>query len=179
MITFGLWLGMIFPRTSALVYGAGVELPYVQMMGMTGRTLSAEGTGNDRIVVVASRRIAGNATVRMQGVPLDALAVITGEPLVEEGAAETLIRTFRYREGRYPWFGMVGQGLEEEGNGDALLYVPKCKIAGDLAFGTMEYGVLSSLEFPVTALGEGDYDIFDIQHRATMDEDVPFPIALP
>lgn len=178
MITFGMWMGMVFPRTSALVYGAGVELEHVQMMGVTGRTLSAEGTGNDRIVVVASRKIAGSSQVRMQGVPLDALAVITGEPLVESGAAETLIRTFRYREGRYPWFGMVGQGLEEEGNGDVLIYVPKCKIAGDINFGSLEYGVLSSIEFPVTCLGEGDYDIFDIQHRATMDDDVPFPIVL-
>lgn len=178
MISFGMWFAAVYPRTSALVYGTGVEIPYVQMMGVTGRTLSAEGTGNDRIVVVASRKIAGTSQVRMQGVPLDAMAVVLGEPLHESGIDTTLIRTLRFREGRYPWFGMVGQGLEEEGNGDALIYVPKCKVASDINFGSLEYGVLSSVEFSVTCLGEGDYDIIDIQHRATMDEDVPFPIVM-
>lgn len=178
MISFGLWAAFVYPRTSALVYGTGVELQYVQMMGMTGRVLSAEGTGNDRIVVVASRKIAGTSQVRMQGVPLDAMAVILGEPLAESGSGSTLIRTLRYREGRYPWFGMVGQGLEEEGNGDVLLYMPKGKVASDINFGSLEYGVLSSVEFSMTCLGEGDYDIFDIQHRATTDEAVPFPIVI-
>lgn len=178
MITFGMWKAIVFPRTSALVYGTGVELKYAQMMNVTGRVLSAEGTGNDRIVVVASRKIAGSAQVRMQGIPLAAAAVVIGEPLDEVGADDTLVRTLRYREGRFPWFGMVGQGLEEEGQGDALIYCPKAKIASDVVFGGMEYGVLSSLEFTVTLLGETDYDIFDIQHRATMDEEIPFPVEL-
>jgi hypothetical protein len=169
MISFGIQDGIVAPRTSALVYGTAVNVPHIQMMNVTARVQSAEGTGDDRIVVVASRLIAGSAQVRMQGVSLEVLEVVLGLTLIEIGSGDTLKTTLPLSAGhRLPWFGMAGQGLEEEGNGDVLIYAPKAKVASDISLGTLEYGTLSSIEFTATLLGEGDYDIIDLQHRATV-----------
>lgn len=175
LVTFGLQDGLIAPRTGSGEYGDGIDIPFLQMINATTRTLSAEGTGDMSIVALGAIAIAGNVQIRMQGVPLDVLAIIYGSTIYEEGIDDTLIRTLPVTAGqRYPYWAVVGQGLETEGQGDQLFQALKCKVTSDIVLGTMEYGVLSSVEFTATALGEEGYPIFHLQHRATTAEfDLP------
>lgn len=174
-VSFGIQDGLISPYVAAGEYGDGIDIPFLQMMNATTRVLSQEGTGDMAIVAIGAVIIAGTVQVRMQGVPLDVLAIIYGSTIYESGADETLIRTLPIAAGqRLPYWGVVGMGLEAEGLGDQLLYAPKCKVTSDITLGTMEYGVLSSVEFTATCLGEEGYNIFNLSQRVTTGEfDLP------
>lgn len=169
-VTFGIQDCRVAPRTGAGAYGTAVDVPHIQMMNVTMRTLSAEGTGDDRIVVVASRIIAGQGQCRMLGVPLAALAAVTGMSLASEGTTPNIIRTLPIVAGaRLPAFGIIGQGLAEEDMGDHVIYVPNAKITSDVTLGSMEYGTLSSVEFTFTAVDDGEYDILNlIEHETAL-----------
>lgn len=175
LVTFGLADAIIASWTGTGTYGDPEDIPHVSMMNATVRTLSAEGTGDDRIVAVPARTIAGTVQVRMTSVPFTVLEIIYGVDMITTGADETLIETLPISAGtRLPWWGIVGQGLEEDGLGDVLLAANKCKVTSDITLGSMEYGVISSVEFTATCLGEDDYPIFYLQHRATVGElDLP------
>jgi uncharacterized membrane protein len=174
-VTFGLADGLIATRTGTGTYDAAIDVPHIQMMNATVRVLSAEGTGDDRIVALASRIIAGTVQMRMQAVPFNVLEIILGTDIYAVGADDTLVETIPLMAGtRLPWFGVVGQGLEEEGLGDVMMFAPKCKVASDISLGTMEYGTLSLVEFTATCLGEDDYPVLALQQRATIGEfDIP------
>lgn len=167
-VTFGIQDAKVATRDGLNDYGTAVDVPYIQMMNVTMRVISAEGTGDDRIVAVASRVIAGQGQCRMQGVSLEALEVVTGMTLAEEGDPPNEIKTLPIVAGtRLPAFGIIGQGLEEEGMGDVLLFTPNAKITSDVTLGTMEYGTLSQVEFTFTAIDDGEYDILNLIHRET------------
>jgi hypothetical protein len=170
LVTFGIQDCKVAPRDGVDDYGTAVDVPFIQMMNITMRVISAEGTGDDRIVAVASRVIAGQGQCRMQGVPLAALAVITGMTLASEGTTPDEIDTLPIVAGtRLPAFGIVGQGLAEEGLGDLTLFVPNAKITSDVTLGTMEYGQLSQVEFTFTAIDDGEYDILNlIEHETAL-----------
>lgn len=174
-VTFGLADAIIATWTGTGTYDAAVDCPHISMMNATVRVLSAEGVGDDRIVAVASRVIAGSVQMRMTAVPVNVLEIIYGVDLITVGADATLVETLPITAGqRLPWFGVVGQGLEEEGLGDVILAANKCKVTSDIQLGSMEYGVLSTVEFTATCLGEEDYPIFYLQQRATVGElDLP------
>lgn len=174
-VTFGVNDAIIAPWTGTGTYGTPVDVPHISMMNATVRVLSAEGVGDDRIVAVASRVIAGSVQMRMTAVPVNVLEIIYGVDLISVGADDTLVETLPISAGqRLPWFGVVGQGLEEEGLGDVILAANKCKVTSDIQLGSMEYGVLSSVEFTATCLGEEDYPIFYLQQRASVGElDLP------
>lgn len=167
-ITFGIQDCKVGTRTAAGTYSTAVDVPHIQMMNVNMRVISAEGTGDDRVVAVASRIIAGTGQCRMQGVSLEALAVVTGMTLDTEGTGATVIKTLPIKAGaRLPAFGVVGQGLAEDGLGDEVIFVPNAKITSDVQLGQMEYGVLSSVEFSFTAVDDGEYDILNLIEHAT------------
>lgn len=171
-ITFGLQDAKVAKRTAAGTYGTAIDVPHVQMVNVTMRVISAEGTGDDSLAVVASRIIAGAGQCRMQGVPLAVLALLTGMTLANEGTSPAEIDTLPIVAGaRLPAFGIVGQGLAEEGLGDQVIFVPNAKITSDVQLGQMEYGALSMVEFSFTAIndnvGEDGYDIINIIEHET------------
>lgn len=167
-VTYGIQDAVVATRNGPDDYGTAVDVPFIQMMNVAMRVISAEGTGDDRIVVVASRIIAGQGQCRMQGVPLEALEVVLGMDIDETGTTPDVIKTLPIVAGaRLPAFGIIGQGLEEEGLGDQLLFVPNAKITSDVTLGAMEYGTLSSVEFTFMAIDDGEYDILNLIHRET------------
>lgn len=167
-LVFGLADAKVATRTAPDTYGTAVDVPNVQMMSATMRTISAEATGDDRIVAVASRFIAGQFQVRMQGVDLAALGVITGIDIVATGVTPNLIQTLSFPAGhRLPAFGIVGQGLEEEGLGDQLIFVPNAKVTSDITLGSFEYGNFQTVEFTAMAIDDEDYGAINLIQRET------------
>lgn len=168
-VTFGVSDAIIATWEGTGEYGDPIDVPHVQMMNATVRVLSAEGTGDNRIVALGAMIIAGTVQVRMTAVPLQVLEIIYGIDLVSIGADETLVETLPIMAGqRLPYFGLVGLGEEAEGLGGILLGANKAKVASDIQLGSMEYGVLSSVEFTATCLGEDDYPIFYLQNLASV-----------
>lgn len=171
LVTFGLEDAIIATWQGAGSYGDPEDVPNVRMINATVRTLSAEGQGDNRIASLPSLIIAGTTQVQMTSVPFAVLEIIFGIDLITTGVDAAFVETLPILAGhRYPYFGIVGQGLEAEGLGDVLIAANKCKVTSDIKLGSMEYGVISSVEFTATCLGEDDYPIFHLQHRATAGE---------
>jgi len=176
-VTFGIAGALIATRTGTGIYGDAIDCPHVRMMNATVRVLSAEGNGDNRIVALGSMIIAGTVQIQMTAVPVNVLEIIYGIDLVSVGADLTLVETLPITAGqRLPYWGMVGLGEEAEGLGGILLGVNKAKIISDVQLGSMEYGVLSSVEFTATCLGEDDYPIFYLQQLADI---TTLELALP
>lgn len=178
-VTFGITDALIAQWTGTGTYGDAIDVPHVKMMNATVRVLSAEGNGDNRIVALGSMVIAGNVHVQMTAVPMNVLEIIYGVDLVSVGADLTLVETLPLMAGqRLPYFGIVGLGEEAEGLGGILLGANKAKITSDIQLGSMEYGVLSSVEFTATCLGEDDYPIFYLQNLADISSlDLALPLA--
>jgi hypothetical protein len=178
-VTFGITDAIIATWEGTGTYGDPVDVPHVQMMNATVRVLSAEGTGDNRIVALGAHVIAGTVQVRMTAVPFNVLEIIYGTDIVTIGADETLVETLPIMAGqRLPYFGLVGLGEEAEGLGGVLLGANKAKVTSDITLGSMEYGVLSSVEFTATCLGEDDYPIFYLQQLASIaDLELDLPMA--
>lgn len=178
-VTFGIADAIIATWEGTGTYGDPVDVPHVSMMNATTRVLSAEGVGDNRLVAVPAIIIAGTVQVRMTAVPFNVLEIIYGTDIVSVGADLTLVETLPIFAGqRLPYWGMVGLGEEAEGLGGVLLGANKAKITSDIQLGSMEYGVISVVEFTATCLGEDDYPIFYLQQLASIDGlDLDLPMA--
>lgn len=174
-ITFGLSTSLIAPWNGDESYGSAIEVPNPVRVTATLRVQSVEGVGGDRIVAAPARVIAGNMAVEMTGVPIGVLEYIYGITAYDFGADATLKRTLALSAGqRLPWWGIVGQGLEEESLGDVLIYAPKCKVTSDIQLSGMAYNEISNLQFTATVLGTAAVPIFYLQYRAATGEyDLP------
>lgn len=167
-VSFGIRDALIAARTAADTYGAAVDIPYIQMMSASLRVATAEGTGDDRIVITASRAIAGNLQVRVQGAPFTIFPILLGVTPDVTGVTPNKVTQIAIPGGqRMPAFGIVGQGLAEEGLGDVLLFAPNVKVTSDITLISMEYGNLSTFEFSATALADDDYGILSLVERET------------
>lgn len=178
MLTYGMRDAKVATRNATDDYGTAVDVPNVQMMNATMRVMSGEATGDDRIVAVASRFIAGQMQIRMQGAPLEALAVVTGIDPIVVGVTPNTVTTLRFPAGhRLPAFGIVGQGLEEEGLGDQLIFVPNAKITSDVTLGGFEYGQFQTVEFTAMAIDDETYGAVNLIQRETTDDAYTLPPA--
>lgn len=179
VVTFGVSDGIIATWEGTGEYGDAIDLPHIQMINATTRILSQEGTGDNKIVALGAIILAGTVQVRMTAVPLNVLEIIYGIDLVTLGVDLTLIETLPIYAGqRLPYWGVCGLGEEAEGLGGMIMAANKCKVTSDIQLGQMEYGVLSSVEFTATALGEDDYPIFYYQHLANiLDLTLDLPVA--
>lgn len=178
-VTFGVSDGVIASWTGTGTYGDAIDVPHISMINATTRVLSAEGNGDNRIVALGSIVLAGTVQVRMTAVPLNVLEIVYGVDLVTLGVDLTLIETLPIFAGqRLPYWGICGLGEEAEGLGGIIVAANKAKITSDISLGSMEYGVLSSIEFTATCLGEDDYPIFYLQHLANiLDLTLDLPLA--
>jgi hypothetical protein len=151
-------------------YGSAVTVRAVQMMSGSVRIRSAEGFGDDELKVIAASKVGGAGQIRMLGVTLEALAVITGDDIVDNPG----VRTLPVNTGRLPHFGIVGQAearpgvdTEDAGDGDELIFVPNAVATSDLTLGTFGDGEFQTVEFNYGAVRSGDYAVVNIIERET------------
>lgn len=149
-------------------YTGQTDVMSVQMMGSAVDTVAAELTGDDRITAQFARLIAGEISVRWAGRLLEVLAVVFGIASVASGVTPSRVEHFRIVGGtRLPYFGMIGQGLAEEGLGDMLVFVPKIKPTSQIKLTNMEYGAWQIAEFTARAVDDQDWGIVNLVRRET------------
>lgn len=160
-------------------YGTLQDVMSVQMMGAAVDPVTAELTGDDRITAQFSRLIAGEINVRFAGMLLEVLAIVFGITTVASGTTPSQVQHFRIVGGqRLPYFGMIGQGLAEEGLGDMLVFVPKIKVTSQIRLTNMEYGAWQICEFTARAVDDQDWGIINIVRRETTGAFVMPPAGL-
>lgn len=149
-------------------YGTEVDVMSAQALNTVMRVVSAELTGDDQITATASRAVGAQITMRMGGVSLGALEVMTGSTPASSLSTPNQVKNLRIVGGqRMPYFGIVGKALAEEGDGDFLVFIPKAKIMGDVNLVQLEYGTFAIPEMTVMAVGDESYGAVNLVERET------------
>lgn len=165
---YGLNDAIVAPWTAEGTWGSAQDVMSVQALNTVMRVVSAELTGDDKITASASRPIGAQITFRMGGVSLPVLEIITGNSATSSVATPNAVKTLRIAGGeRMPYFAICGKALAEEGSGDFLVFLPKCKVMGDLNLVQLAYGEWAIPEFTVMAVADGDYGIINLVERET------------
>lgn len=149
-------------------YSAEVDVMSAQALNTVMRVVSAELTGDDQITATASRAVGAQITLRMGGVSLAALEVMTGSSPASSVASPNEVTNLRILGGqKMPYFGIIGKALAEEGDGDFFVFIPKAKIMGDVTLVQMTYGEFAIPEMTVMAVGDESYGIVNLGRRET------------
>jgi len=153
-------------------YGEEVDVPSVQLMGTTLATVSAQLEGDDSIQASASRAIGGEVRVRFGSISIAALEIILGNTSTASGSAQD---HFKVSGGdAMPYIGICGKALAEEGSGDTHVFIPKCKLMGDLTIAQLEYGQFAIPEATIQIVDDATYGLINIIEHATA-ADVAIP----
>lgn len=166
--TYGLNDCKVAVRNSAGSYATAVDVPSVQMMGVTLRVQSAEGEGDDKITVSASRVIGGRCRMRFLSIDFDVLEVIFGITATESGDTPSRGSMVKILAGeKLPYFGIVGKAFAEEGSGDLHVFVPKARIMSDVTIAELQYGQFATSEFEVSFLDDETYEALQLIEHET------------
>lgn len=138
---FGLADVKIAAWNSTGSYGTAVDVPSVQMMGVTLQQVSATLEGDDAITATAARAIGGTVQLRFGGISLGVLEILCGNSITSSLSTPNAVKSFKLSGGdNMPYFALCGKALAEEGTGDTHVFVAKAKITGDFAIAMLEYG---------------------------------------
>ena len=175
---FGLADVKIAPWTSTGAYGTVVDVPSVQMMATTLKVQSAQLEGDDAIQASASRAIGGEVRFRFGSISIAALEVMLGQNAVPSGSPESQQHLRISGGDRMPYFGICGKALAEEGEGDTHVFLPKCKIMGDVTIAQLQYGQFAIPEMTVQAVHDDTYGAINIiEHAADTAVAIP-PVGI-
>lgn len=173
--TFGLNDCKVAIRTSNNVYATAVDVPSIQMMGVTMRVQAAEGEGDDKITVSAARVIGGKARMRWLGIDFDVLEVIFNLTATESNTTPNRGSMLKIPAGvKLPYIGICGKALAEEGSGDLFCFVPKARIMSDITIAELQYGQFATNEFEVSFLEDETYQCMEfIEHETAAAVTIP------
>lgn len=179
--SFGLKDCKVAGWTSAGVYtSTGVDVPSVQMLSTMLHTVTAELTGDDTITATAARAISGEVKLRFGSVSIAVLEVLFGLTATSSIASPNRVKQFKIPGGtRFPYFGLGGIALAEEGVGDLEVFMPKCKITGDITLVHLEYGMFAIPDLTVRAVDDATFGIINvIEHEAALTVVVIPPVSI-
>jgi len=165
---YGIADAKVAPYISTGSYGTAVDVMSVQMVQTRLRIQSAENNGDDQITAIASRTLAAEYQIRFSGAPIDVFEVVTGVASASSLSSPNRVRRLRIPGGqRMPYFGIIGQGLAEEGSGDQLIFGPKLKVMSDIQISMNEFGGFQTLEFTALAVPDSTLGILNLIQRET------------
>lgn len=166
-VTFGLNDAKIAVWNGDGTYGTAVDVPSVQQVSVVLQFSSAQLTGDDKITATASRAIGGTATVRWGSISLAVLEVMLGGSITSSIASPNNVRNFRVPGGgAAQYFGLVGRALADDGQ-DTHVFLPQCKITGDLPIASMAYGEFTIPEAPLTLVADETWGVLNIVMHET------------
>lgn len=148
---------------------AVVTLPAAQTMTFTPRLLGGELKGNDSIVAVGAAAEALEWSLENGGLPLDAIALVTGWTATESGSTPSKINTLTARAGTaFPYFKIYGKVLGTGGD-DVHVKVFKAKLTGNID-GQFSYGEFYVVKMSGIAVDDGTalYQVVQNETAATL-----------
>lgn len=177
-VQFGLADVQIATWNSTDNYATEVDVMSVQLLGVNMQTISADLTGDDQITATASRAISGTVQLRFGSISIAALEVLFGITATSSIASPNNVKSFRITGGiETPYFGLTGRALSAEDSGDTLIYLPKCRIMGDITLATLEYGAFSIPQVEARIVSDATYGMINIITRETGSSTVEVPPA--
>jgi hypothetical protein len=153
-------------------YGTAVDVMSVQLMGVTLSQVSAQLEGDDTITATAASAIGGEVRLRFGSISILALEVLLGIASTASGSAQDYIRVSGGTA--MPYVGICGQALAAEGSGDTHVFIPKCKLTGDLTIAQLEYGQFAIPETTITIVDDSTFGLINvIEHAAETSVAIP------
>jgi hypothetical protein len=147
-------------------YGTAVDIPSAQQFQVTLRVVSAELTGDDSITALASRVIGANIAMRNGSVSIGALEVLLGNTATSSIASPNTVKQLKMVGGdNLPYFGIVGKCFAEEGGGEFWMFLPKCRILGDITLANLTYGEFSIPEMTAVAVSDTTFGVLSMIER--------------
>jgi len=157
-------------------YSAEVDVMSVQLLGVSMQTVSADLVGDDQITATASRAVSGTVQLRFGGISIAALEVLFGVTATSSVASPNNVRSFRLTGGlETPYWGLTGRSLSAEDSGDTLIFLPKCRIMGDVTLATLEYGAFSIPQIEARIVSDSTYGMINVITRQTGSTTVTVP----
>jgi len=146
-------------------YDTAVDIPSVQLMGTTLSTVSAQLEGDDTIMASAARAVGGEVRVRFGSISIAALEVILGNTSTASGVVQDHLMVSG--GDAMPYIGICGKAIAEEGTGDTHIFIPKCKLMGDLTIAQLEYGQFAIPEATIAIVDDATYGLINVVEHST------------
>jgi hypothetical protein len=108
---------------------------------------SGTGTGDGGKTAMASKPIGNKGRVRFLGVQHDVLTVFTGFSNSSSGTTPNRVTGTTFTLGQnFTYFAIAARALASESAGDAHMFMPRCKVMGDISV-TFEEENFVTIEF--------------------------------
>lgn len=148
---FGLNDCKIATWTAVESYGAAVDVPSIQLMGVEYNTESGQLEGDDIITDAHAKVQSMTCRIRFGFKDLDVIAVLTGVTVTD---STTVSESFIMGRQNMPYFAMCGRVDSTEGGGDMHIFIPKCKLMEGFGL-SLEKGRYITPEITALAVYEG------------------------
>lgn len=139
-VNFGLKDAKAAPWLGDGTWGVQVDVPSVQLIGVTAQMVSGELLGDDTKTDVHAKIIAGRCRLRWGGVSLDVLAAISNQTITSSGSTPNRIRRIKVAADSMKYFGLCGLANATNAKGDKHVWIPKMKIVSDVTLIEMQNG---------------------------------------
>lgn len=117
-------------------YGTAYDIHGARNMSVSWTVETDQAEGDDVVMDRFSKIIAVSVNIEQAVVDLELLDMISGGSLVSNAAYEDLKLG---QDDNLAYVAIAGRSVSSDANNDLHVFIPKCKIAGDLEF-TMQYG---------------------------------------
>jgi hypothetical protein len=134
--SFGLRDAKIAPWTAPGTYGTAVDVESIRVFNAQMETTSGRLEGDDKRTSLYAVPVGGTVQLQFGFKTLDVLAKMSGLTVADSTTAKALTWIWQ----PYPYFGIIAQVYQEDAVGAYDLFIPKCKIMGNLQFGNLAYG---------------------------------------
>jgi hypothetical protein len=149
-------------------YGTAVDVPSVQLLGVTLGVKSDKLEGDDRTTAAGARATGGKTRCRFGSVSVQALEVLLGLASDPSGSTPNRQDLLQITGGdSMPYIGICGQAVAEEGSGDTHVFVAKCKIMSDVNLAELELGKFAIPEVELEIVDDYTYGLIQIIEHET------------
>lgn len=128
---YGIRDAKIATWTAANSYGTAVDIGAIHDFGITLELESAELDGDDVVVDRFSKVKSVMANLAYGSVNQQVLSIFTGGTLVSNAAYEDVLLG---QNDNIPYFAIAGRVMGSSILGDLHIFIPKCKISGNLSY---------------------------------------------
>lgn len=137
-------------------YGTAYDIHGARNMSVSWTVETDQAEGDDVVMDRFSKIIAVSVNIEQAVVDLELLDMISGGSLVSNAAYEDLKLG---QDDNLAYVAIAGRSVSSDANNDLHVFIPKCKIAGDLEF-TMQYGEYTFPAAEFQGVNEGSMNGF-------------------
>lgn len=157
----------LYPFSGGIPATTGTDLPIARTLQFAETEQFAQLRGDDALKATHGQGPQVDWTIESGGVPLEAIKVMYGGEISDNGTGDAQTRTYHAAGTKQrPYFKMAAQAISDSG-GDFQVVIYKCKCTGDLS-GTMQDSGFWLTGAKGTGLSDDDDNLYDFVQNETV-----------